>query len=273
MLLLKGGRLALFPMGERSIVFSQSQKSLFGLDAAASFSILKLDEGSSPNEILGELATKNPNFKEALRSAVDGIIKLWEGTEKAPEKVQSGAFPALPKIFPAEGRTIRLLGTNFLLSVPEPNIQKIIWPYFKHLTTSVKKPHDFLIQCLKKDGAYFITVNGETQYGPLAKCQILPPLFDLIRKIAYQRTDFLLAMHACAVEKKGACLIFPGVSGSGKSTISAGLYNSGWNILSDEVAVVGDLGQVMALPLSIGLKPGSWPLLVGSFPNLSDAMT
>ena len=47
-----------------------------------------------------------------------------------------------------------------------------------------------------------------------------------------------LIVNAAAVEKTGCTLILPAQAGSGKSTLTAGLVSRGWNLLSDELALI-----------------------------------
>lgn len=49
-----------------------------------------------------------------------------------------------------------------------------------------------------------------------------------------QRFNDLLLLHAGAVERDGLALVLPATPGSGKSTLTAALSQSGWRLLSDE---------------------------------------
>ncbi len=48
----------------------------------------------------------------------------------------------------------------------------------------------------------------------------------------------IILLHACAAFKNGKCFLFPGISGTGKSTISRILQKSNFDILSDELVFV-----------------------------------
>lgn len=81
-----------------------------------------------------------------------------------------------------------------------------------------------------------------------------------------------LIVHAAVLEKNGRALIFPAAPGSGKSTLSAYLSFNGWNLFSDEMAII-DLttGEVSPLFRPMCLKNDSIKLIKEWFPH--SAMT
>jgi HprK-related kinase A len=69
------------------------------------------------------------------------------------------------------------------------------------------------------------------------------------------RANNYLIIHAAAIEKGGHVAIMPGVPGSGKSTLTAGLVNRGWRLLSDEMALISLTdGSVTPLVRPISLE-------------------
>lgn len=71
-----------------------------------------------------------------------------------------------------------------------------------------------------------------------------------------------LTIHAAVVAKNGQAVVIPAPPGSGKSTLCALLCCHGWQLLSDEFALI-DLSnqQVQALPRPISLKNASIEVL------------
>jgi HprK-related kinase A len=66
-----------------------------------------------------------------------------------------------------------------------------------------------------------------------------------------------LLVHAAVVERDGRALALPGPTGSGKSTLCAGLVSRGWRLLSDELMLIDPAdGEIVPLPRPIGLKNG-----------------
>lgn len=71
-----------------------------------------------------------------------------------------------------------------------------------------------------------------------------------------------LVIHAAVVERDGKAFVFPGMPGSGKSTLCAALVCRGWRLLSDEMAMVSLVdGLVRPVPRPISLKNASIDLV------------
>lgn len=77
-----------------------------------------------------------------------------------------------------------------------------------------------------------------------------------------------LLVHAAVVEKNGEALIFPAAPGSGKSTLCSYLAFNGWNLYSDEMAVIDcTTGTVSPLFRPVCLKNESIHLIRRWFPE------
>lgn len=62
------------------------------------------------------------------------------------------------------------------------------------------------------------------------------------------------AIHAGAVWKDGQCIVLPGSSGRGKSTLTTWLVKHGYQYLTDELVFLSDSGQVTPLTRPVNLK-------------------
>ena len=70
-----------------------------------------------------------------------------------------------------------------------------------------------------------------------------------------QHAHRYLLLHSAVLEKNGKTVILPAQSGSGKSTLCALLAQSGWRLLSDEMALIDNVSyQIQALARPISLK-------------------
>lgn len=63
-----------------------------------------------------------------------------------------------------------------------------------------------------------------------------------------------LIIHAAVIEKHGFAAILPAPPGSGKSTLTAGLVNRGWRLLSDELTLISREGMIQPLARPVSLK-------------------
>jgi len=66
-----------------------------------------------------------------------------------------------------------------------------------------------------------------------------------IGALLYQRG--YLPMHASAIKVNGGCVMFTGVSGVGKSTILASLYQHGYHVVADEICAISLSGDGVPL--------------------------
>lgn len=110
--------------------------------------------------------------------------------------------------------------------------------------------------------------DQQAPFKPVPRSQAFPILewgmnwciaaFDYTRLIA----------HAAVLEKNGRAVIFPAAPGSGKSTLSAYMAFNGWNLYSDELAII-DLvsGEVAPMFRPMCLKNQSIELVRKWFPE------
>jgi hypothetical protein len=93
-------------------------------------------------------------------------------------------------------------------------------------------------------------------------CYFLGPISGLLLRLRGR-----VCLHASAVEVNGACIVFVGCEGAGKSTIAAAFARLGSPVLSDDiVALVEQEGRFHCNPAypRINLWPSSVKLLYGS---------
>jgi len=87
---------------------------------------------------------------------------------------------------------------------------------------------------------------------------------QLDHMLADQITNHLL-LHSGSVAKDGAGIILPGESGSGKSSLTLALLQSGYKYFSDEIAVVNaESGELHSFPKPVSIKNTS------VFPHLAE---
>jgi hypothetical protein len=83
-----------------------------------------------------------------------------------------------------------------------------------------------------------------------------------VHKQAVASVRRLVAVHAGAVAWRGRGVVLPGATGSGKTTLVAGLIRAGFSYLSDEAALVDPRsGRLQPFPKSLTLRPESVRLL------------
>ncbi|MGI9602561.1 MAG: PqqD family peptide modification chaperone [Acidimicrobiales bacterium] len=92
-----------------------------------------------------------------------------------------------------------------------------------------------------------------------------------VNALAVQTSPDCVAFHAGAVAVDGRIVMMPGVSNSGKSTLTAAMIRAGATYLTDEVALLDPCShQLVPYPKSISLDPGSFALLSDLCPPSTD---
>ena len=123
-------------------------------------------------------------------------------------------------------------------------------------------------------GNYRLTFQDETVADVNSLPELMGRAHELILSWEYPKTEFLVYFHAAAVSRNGHSALLPGVSGIGKSTLTAYLVGCGLDYLGDDcVAMARADWSLRPLPTCLSLKSGSWPLLADLYPELSNLPT
>ncbi len=90
-----------------------------------------------------------------------------------------------------------------------------------------------------------------------------------INYAVYQWMHRYLIFHSAALKCDQTLVLFPADSGSGKSTLSASLMLSGWQLFSDELAIIEgvDAPSVHCFAKPVNLKNGSVNIIADKYPQ------
>ncbi|MEC8965486.1 MAG: HprK-related kinase A [Pseudomonadota bacterium] len=117
--------------------------------------------------------------------------------------------------------------------------------YGFNLTVGVNGYHDFSLSVKSTSPVrrYFrkqciIEVEGVAPFNPISTEHMLPSLEWAMNwsVAAFEHTK--LSIHSSVVVKNGKAILFPATSGSGKSTLATFLGANGWQMFSDEMALI-----------------------------------
>ena len=106
-----------------------------------------------------------------------------------------------------------------------------------------------------------IDLDGRT--FKVRRADLLPNVaFMKVMREVYTRVGSHLLVHAAAVARDKAGLIFPASSSAGKTTLALRLVMDGWSFLSDDLAALEpDTGSMTPLPRSLGIRHGTLVML------------
>jgi len=115
-------------------------------------------------------------------------------------------------------------------------------------------------------GSFALNARSDNQPANAVDCPVgagTSPgqLLAELTRLAVQHSP-RLCLHAGVVSCPGGTVVVPGISGLGKSTLTAALVQAGFGYLSDEVLAVpraGGLPARFARPIAVG--PESWTVL------------
>lgn len=101
-------------------------------------------------------------------------------------------------------------------------------------------------------------IDDRSPFSPLPGDQGLPMLEWGMNWCVTGQCHQYLMLHAAVLAKGGRALVMPAPSGSGKSTLCAALLLRGWQLLSDELALIDPAtGQIVPMPRPVSLKNAS----------------
>lgn len=257
----------LFLLGDESVVFSTRSKELYGLDRTATVILFRLEEGETVEEI-----SLNLGLTGEATLHIQKLAELLAGNEDLTEEYQNElSCPAESPCLTSELPCYRLLNTCFAVKGPAEVLEKWITPFIAPLLSNEGSELDLFIAIEPDNGEWQIWLSGTLQGDPVAVERLLPLLYAQVRVFAFQKQHRLLTMHGAVItDQNGQTLVFSGRSGSGKSTLAATLLSRGFSLVSDEPAVVASGGTaILAMPLGLGLKEGSWSALHSEYPHIS----
>jgi hypothetical protein len=130
---------------------------------------------------------------------------------------------------------------------------------------------DLSLDVIEDWNRYHLLANGILVASCSAAAELGPIIHANISLSAYESVSCLIGIHAAAVRNGNACILLPGASGNGKTTLTAALICSGFSYLTDELALLmHGSHQIRSAPVSLCLKRGAWSVLAPFHPVIND---
>jgi len=92
---------------------------------------------------------------------------------------------------------------------------------------------------LDDSGRCSVYVNGRRNMRGIARSRAVERVLQDLNLAAISHTRESILLHAGAVELEGRVVVIAGVSGQGKSTLTAALVRSGFSYVTDELVIIG----------------------------------
>jgi hypothetical protein len=255
--------LSLYLIEDESVLFSSRSRRLFGLDRTATLLLLRLADGETIGSLITELGL-DPSGEEEVAQ----LAALLAGRETSEEDSQAALCSEEVPCGRGSPPHYRLLTTVFSLECADEALRSGLSGELRHLRVPDQPDLHLAITVEPEGTLWLLRFNGTEQSSAIPASRILPLLYGRLRMYAYRHFPYLLAMHAAVVTDGRRTIVFPGKSGSGKSTMAASLLARGYRLISDELAVLDLEGNLVPMPLGLGVKGGSWPSLEKDYPSL-----
>ncbi len=288
--------LALLPLGDEAVAFSEEAQCLLGLNASAALIVRELQEGSRASELPRLLSSQGvappdqaEHWVETMLDALNSHGMLADSppmsaseTQLRAEEERAAAIADMPEYAPfeaAQERRYRLLDTSALVRFGSRAQVRLVNSVLGHLIVDDSSRPTIVIDLaasMMEDGNLHTDIYRDAMpVGFAPRLSLLAPLVKAVLwESAVNRHNFLFNIHAGVVGNGASCALFPAAPGSGKSSLVAALTHRGFQYFSDEVALIEpNTFQVRALPLAMCIKETGWDLISRYYPVIADLPT
>jgi hypothetical protein len=162
------------------------------------------------------------------------------------------------------------LGHGFRIRATDPTVGAYLAGAFATFATE-RSPSTLysLLDCGPVDEPYLLYVDDRRVMRHDDPSVVMSRLLWDINRKAIDGSPDLVLVHAAVAERDGVAVVLPAAMEAGKTTLVAGLVQSGFRYLSDEAAVVDpDTLIIRAFPKPLSIDPGSWAVLAPLEPRV-----
>lgn len=263
---------------KKIIWFSESNRYSL-LEIPAYEIIVKLNQNISPEEIVLWCSTQYEIPETEARRFVNEVHLLLEQQSSVSENatdlkfLESDESIAIP-VF--SFRFYKIRHQVFSVEFGDEETELLIHPKIAHLEISASATANYYFQVYQTDDNFVLKVDGkiigEWIYDD-AHYFSGKFTMELLNRM-YQRSEaeWMGVFHASAISYGNSCVLFLGDSGNGKSTISAILMSSGFDLVVDDfVPVDAEKGEVFYFPAAVSIKKKALDYLMPMYPQLEHA--
>ena len=249
----------LYLFADEGVLYSECLNRFIGLNAAGISAYRAFDAGASVEE-LNLLNHFAPPYETA-------------GSLAAIHALSRGVFPpedtpiAWPSLHQPSISNLEIGGIPTRVDFPSGPLQELCRDYFRNCPPA-SGPAKCHISAHRLQEGWTISINACAILSSLRDEQLGLGFLHAARSLLYAESNYDIAFHAAMVSTPEFGLLLAGPREAGKSTLAAYLIAHGFDLLSDEPALLDlDSGKVALLNLPISLKQGSWVVLGREWEN------
>jgi hypothetical protein len=266
-----------------AVLFDSARQCLYSSNTTATFIWCCLEEGMSPSAIAGTMAERFGMTPGAARTAISQALRQWHALKlvgpAAPNgnamPVRNGDTAHRPQrraVREPDVRHYRLLDLSIALRCPPP-YARIVEPTFAALSATPSAEDDVLVEIVPSNGRRCeIMIDGSAVEYCDGPEEVVPTLKALLVGLILRESRDMAAFHAAGLARGDRCLLLPGASGHGKSTLAAALAMTGFALMSDDTMILsnGPAPAMRTMPFGACLKTGAWSALASRAPQIMD---
>lgn len=262
----------LYLIGEEGLVYSQSRNRFAGLDAAGVSAYQAFDAGVSLHDLLRLTAADGASAEAAL--ALAKIQALSQGS--FPEDHSYEERADWPAIVSPVNASLRVNGIFLHFASPHKALDIFCEDCFASCPATTE-PARFHLQSRPATGSqneesWTLSINDRGLFSSLHSEQMGLGLLHAVRSLLYDEAEYDVAFHAAMVADKEHGILLCAPRESGKSTLAAYLVAHGFDLVSDEPALLNlETASISPVEMPISLKEGSWEILQREWPQLTQS--
>lgn len=254
-----------FPLADFLVLARPDIHGLFILNPTARFAWDIFRTGASFGEAVREFARVCGIPEHVAAEDLTLTLSDWRSGLLSPDSPSPGhAVPGCAPPCPppdAFARDYAVLGKSVRIVLHTAELAAEISPRLESLPAPSSAPS--LIFQAVEDLPGFLIFMGESCVAReetigAARAVLLQEIVRACRGLR----EWLAILHAGACGSDSRCVVFPGSTQSGKSTLAAVLMQMGMTFYSeDSVLIEPDTLTVPAMPFALMIREGSWPVL------------
>ena len=187
----------------------------------------------------------------------------------------------LERLVPRGGKLqcYELAGLAFNVHFHDAGIADHVGPVLSHLLVGSESPlqHQAPLEFDFESQAHrlIVTANGLQLIRTSSVGKAIEKLILYLFRYVRDHLDWSVSVHAAAVTTMRGCVLLPGSSGSGKSSLAAALLaRDNVEYVADDMALLtGPSLDVVPVAMPLVLKSGSWQALKPYLPDLAEKAT
>ena len=261
----------------QSIIFSPSSHNIHFLNELSTIIWeLYVTESLSIKEISEEISSAFNVPLDVAQQDVESTIKYWvsiySDTPYSEKKVPDELIPILDSLISYQHQIyIQLPSLSIKVNSNDtPSLQQIEIIFNHLIIKDITPPVDYEVYIIKSEEEFLICLNDRVLETAESSLHIPVMLHRAVTELACNHNEWIAILHAGGICYEEQAIVFPAVGGSGKSTLTAALVQSGFTYLNDDVLPLLKDRLITPIPVNMCIKSGSWQVLKKWYPEINE---